>query len=213
ATTDVHSAVELDPEDVGLSREVVASTPLTRTVEGDLGMRWSAVSTTTEAIRAGLADDSLIEPARRRQADPAYLPDSPAERDADESLATAAVVLALRRHAGRSQVVVGPDGRVVERSGRDLRGVGLLVGSGGVLRVSEPATAERILGAATGPTPEGWQQPEQPGVVVDRDCVLAAVGLLADQYPRAAESLAAHILGPEQPAPPHAAATAEAGGR
>ena len=34
------------PEDAGLSREVVATTPVTRTVEGDLGMRWSAVATT-----------------------------------------------------------------------------------------------------------------------------------------------------------------------
>lgn len=208
ATTDVHSAVELDPEDVRLSREVVASTPLTRTVEGDLGMRWSAVSTTTAAIQAGLADDLLIEPARHRQADPAYLPDSAAERDADEHLATAAVVLALRRHAGRSQVVVGPDGRVVERSGKDLREVGLLVGSGGVLRVMEPATAAHILQGATGPTSEGWQQPEDPVVVVDRDYVLAAVGLLADQNPLAAERLAAHILGlkgPDQPAARHGA--------
>ncbi|MFN7136748.1 MAG: glutamate mutase L, partial [Thermomonas sp.] len=45
-----------------------------------------------------------------------------------------AVGLALRRHAGRSRVVVGPTGRVVERSGRDLREVDLLVGSGGALR-------------------------------------------------------------------------------
>ena len=35
ATTDVHSVVEVDPEDAGLSREVVATTPVTRTVEGD----------------------------------------------------------------------------------------------------------------------------------------------------------------------------------
>src|SRR4051794_33043936 len=45
ATTDVHSVVEVDAEEAQLSREVVATTPLTRTVEGDLGMRWSAVST------------------------------------------------------------------------------------------------------------------------------------------------------------------------
>ena len=51
ATTDVHSVVEVDPDRHadGLSREVVATTPVTRTVEGDLGMRWSAVSTVAEA--------------------------------------------------------------------------------------------------------------------------------------------------------------------
>ena len=49
ATTDVHSVVELDPEEANLSREVVATTPVTRTVEGDLGMRWSATSTVAAA--------------------------------------------------------------------------------------------------------------------------------------------------------------------
>src|SRR6185369_1204621 len=93
----------------GLSREVVATTPVTRTVEGDLGMRWSAVTTVAEA---GL--DDLGAAAARRQQDPAYLPETDDERDADEAIARAAVGIALRRHAGRSRVVVSPEGRVVE---------------------------------------------------------------------------------------------------
>ena len=52
ATTDVHSVVELDPEEANLSREVVATTPVTRTVEGDLGMRWSATSTVAGCRRS-----------------------------------------------------------------------------------------------------------------------------------------------------------------
>ena len=58
ATTDVHSVVELDPEDAGLGREVVATVPVSRTVEGDLGMRWSAVPTVEEGLAAGLLDDA-----------------------------------------------------------------------------------------------------------------------------------------------------------
>ncbi len=149
ATTDVHSVVELDPEDGsvedGLGREVVATTPVTRTVEGDLGMRWSAV-TTVEA--AGLAD--LAEAAVRRHADPAYLPDSDREADVDEAIARAAIGLAMRRHAGRSRVVVSPEGRVVERTGKDLREVDLLVGSGGVLRNGRPGVAGRVLDGSIG---------------------------------------------------------------
>jgi len=57
ATTDVHSVVETDPEDAGLAREVVATVPVSRTVEGDLGMRWSAVPTVAEGLAAGLLDD------------------------------------------------------------------------------------------------------------------------------------------------------------
>jgi uncharacterized protein (TIGR01319 family) len=175
ATTDVHSVVMLDPEDAGLSREVVATTPVTRTVEGDLGMRWSAASTARAAAEAGL---DVPPDAVRRAADPAYLPTGPDERAGDEALAAAAALLAMRRHVGRSRVVVSPEGRVVERSGKDLRAVGLLVGSGGVLRSAETPSVERILGVATGHDPDGWQLPESPDIAVDGDYVLAAAGLL-----------------------------------
>jgi uncharacterized protein (TIGR01319 family) len=181
ATTDVHSVVELDPEESGLAREVVATTPVTRTVEGDLGMRWSAVSTVAEA---GL--DHLAEAAERRRKDPGYLPESQAEIDADEAIARAAIGLALRRHAGRSKVVLSPEGRVVERTGKDLREVDLLVGSGGVLRNGTEGVVGRVLLPATGDHDGGWQLPRAPRVVVDRDYVLAAAGLLAGEHPEAA---------------------------
>ncbi len=184
ATTDVHSVVELDPEEATLSREVVATTPVTRTVEGDLGMRWSATST---VAAAELTD--LTEAAEVRHADPGFLPATDAEYAEDEAIARAAVGLALRRHAGRSQVVVGPDGRVVERTGKDLREVDLLVGSGGVLRHGRPGVEDRVLAGSVGEVEGGWQLPVRPRVVVDRDYVLAAAGLLVERHPEAAYRL------------------------
>ena len=185
ATTDVHSVVELDPEASRLAREVVATTPVTRTVEGDLGMRWSAISTVEAAGR-----DDLHAAAVRRREQPDFLPDDSHERDADLEIAAAAVRIALERHAGRSKVVVSPEGRVVERSGKDLREVDLLVGSGGVLRHGGPDAVRRVLLPATGDAFEGgWQLPRDPEVVVDRDYVLAAAGLLAEQHPLAAHRL------------------------
>ncbi|MGA8246033.1 MAG: glutamate mutase L, partial [Nocardioides sp.] len=109
ATTDVHSVVELDPalrdgsslasSGTGppLDREVVATTRVTRTVEGDLGMRWSAVTTVEAADR-----DDLKAAAARRHDDPGFVPVDDVEADLDEEIAHAAVGLALRRHAGRS---------------------------------------------------------------------------------------------------------------
>ena len=190
ATTDVHSVVRLDPEDAGLSREVVATTPVTRTVEGDLGMRWSARNTWEAGAEAGLVGEDLRPAAVRRTADPAFLPTDPTGLLEDEQIATTAATLALRRHVGRSRVVVDPAGRVVERSGKDLREVDLLVGSGGVLRHAGPGVADRILTSLTGVSPDGWQLPERPSTVVDRDYVLAAVGLLSERRPDAAAALA-----------------------
>jgi hypothetical protein len=235
ATTDVHSVIELDPEDANLGREVVATHPVTRTVEGDLGMRWSAVPVVEAGVdaglleaaragepagaglaeggsrrradpadaglaaaaqrrRAGSADGGLAEAARRRRGDPAYLPDSPLEAAYDEVLATVAATVALRRHAGRQRVVFGPGGRVIERSGKDLREVDLLVGSGGVLRHNGPEVAERILGAVgAGAQEEGWLVPTTARICVDKDYVLAGVGLLAELDPVAAEGLVRRI--------------------
>ena len=195
ATTDVHSVVALDPEEAGLSREVVAVTPVTRTVEGDLGMRWSAVST-VEA--AGL--DDLLDEARRRHDDPGFLPADDAGDAVDEAIARAAVDLALRRHAGRSRVVVSPEGRVLERTGKDLREVGLLVGSGGVLRNGRPGVAERVLAGSLGEQEGGWQLPRAPRVLVDHDYALCAIGLLAEAEPHAAYRLAGRLSGPTAPA-------------
>jgi uncharacterized protein (TIGR01319 family) len=194
ATTDVHSVVRLDAETAGLGRDVVAATPVSRTVEGDLGMRWSATSTATAAVEAGLAAPDLLPAAAARTADPGFLPATTEEAADEERLAAAAVALAVRRHAGRARVVVSPEGRVVERTGKDLRDVDLLVGSGGVLRAADDRTASRIMAAATGESAEGWQQPRAPRVVVDRDHVLAAVGLLADDHPDAATALARTLL-------------------
>ncbi len=195
ATTDVHSVLEPDVSDLdregGLSREVVATVPVSRTVEGDLGMRWSAVPTVEEGIELGLVEEParLRAAAAARRAAPAFLPATDEEWHDDEVIAAAAVGVALRRHAGRRQVAYGAQGRVVERSGKDLRQVDLLVGSGGVLRHHAPEVAARVLRSVTGEQTGGWQLPSSPRVVVDRDYVLAAAGLLAGDHPRAAHAL------------------------
>jgi uncharacterized protein (TIGR01319 family) len=187
ATTDVHSVVDVDPEEAVLAREVVAATAVTRTVEGDLGMRWSAVPTVAAALEAGLVDARLMAAAEARRADPGLVAVAPDDVRADLDIASAAVTLAVRRHAGRQRVVWSPDGRLVERGGRDLREVGLLIGSGGVLRHSTDAEARRVLGAATGDHVEGgWLVPRGPRVAIDHDYVLAAAGLLAGEHPAAA---------------------------
>ena len=198
ATTDVHSVVEIDPEDAGLARQVVAAVPVTRTVEGDLGMRWSASSTVEEGVAAGVLPaeslQSLMAAAEVRRAHPAYLPDDEKEAHHDELIASAAVLLALRRHAGRQQVSFGPDGRVLERTGKDLREVAVLVGSGGILRNNPAEVTDRILSAAVGADVSGgWQLPRAPRLVVDVDHVLAPAGLLADTHPEAAYRLLRRI--------------------
>jgi uncharacterized protein (TIGR01319 family) len=201
ATTDVYSVVEVDPEQAG--RDVVGLVPATRTVEGDLGMRWSAVSTVAEAVVAGFVPTGLEAEAQReaavRQADPGML----AEDGFDLRLAGWAAAVAVRRHAGRAQVRFEHGGagpaRLVERTGTDLREVAVLVGSGGVLRhapdqaAARDALTEHLAGPAA--AEGGWQVPERPRVVLDRDYLLMPAGLLATEHPEAAYALLAGLGG------------------
>jgi len=88
---------------------------------------------------------------------------------------------------------VSPEGRVVERTGVDLREVALMIGSGGVLRHGREGVADRVLGPSVRPDAD-WQLPERARVVVDTDYVLAAAGLLAAEHPDAAYRLVTTLL-------------------
>ena len=167
ATTDVYSALTQ-----GESADVAGTLWRARTVEGDLGMRWSAPGVVAAARAERLAyDPGLDAAAARRADDPAYV----AADDADDTaIAALAATVALRRHA---------------RGGRDLRDVRLVVGSGGVLRHASDADARAVLSAGLSDHAGGWAVPRSPRVVIDTDYVLAAGGLLAADHPNAALSL------------------------
>jgi uncharacterized protein (TIGR01319 family) len=173
ATTDVYSVLapaERDPDVAGTAWHG-------RTVEGDLGVRWSAAGVIEAAaverlpVPAGLADA-----AAAKTADPGLAAD-PAT---DLPLARLAATVAVRRHARRDRA---------GRGGRDLGDVALVVGSGGVLRHAPPGAAEPVLAAVAGDLAGGWPTPRAARVVVDADYVLAPAGLLAADHPVAAAAL------------------------
>ena len=214
ATTDVYSVVERaadgEPDEhegdpgstASTSREVLGTQTVARTVEGDLGVRWSAPGTVAAAVEAGWVEDvaGALSAADRRRRDPGLLARDPAELDMDVRLASWALGLAVRRHAGRARPryeAAGPGRGVwLERHGIDLRQVWLVVGSGGVLRHGlrrVPDSAQRFVSHldAAG----GWQLPRDPAFTVDVDYVWAAAGLLADDLPDVAWSLLASVRG------------------
>ncbi|SCF20747.1 glutamate mutase L [Micromonospora mirobrigensis] len=191
ATTDVYSVLTPDERDTGPGREVAGTLWRARTVEGDLGMRWSAPGVVRAAVEERLLDPGqaadLAAAAAGRAADPGFLPGGDVERAADRRIAALAATVAVRRHAR--------GGATGERGGRDLRDVRLLVGSGGVLRHADPADAGQVLAAVLTDFAGGWPVPRDARPVVDVDYVLAAAGLLAGEHPDAARGLLRHHLG------------------
>jgi len=192
ATTDVYSVVTPDPEEAALHREVVEVMWRGRTVEGDLGVRWSAPGVVSAAVAERLLPEAeavrLVLAAEQRAADPALLPSDAEGRAVDARLAELALTVALRRHA-RPQ-----ESGEVRNPGKDLRGVRLVVGSGGVLRHAGPRALQRILAPAVGDHAGGWKVPDRAALAVDSRYVLAAAGLLAASYPDAAARLLSRTL-------------------
>lgn len=171
ATTDVYSV--LKNEDTA---EVTGVLPAARTVEGDLGMRWSAQG----VMEAAALEKLPCEPVPLEELKPEV-----AAHPADDQIAALAVAIALRRHArGEPLEKGGP-----RRGGRDLRAVQLVVGSGGVFRHRPDDQAMRILSAGLADHAGGYPLPRGPMVTIDKTYILAAAGLLADGHPEAAAVL------------------------
>lgn len=170
ATTDVYSAVPDAASGDDPTGHAVGLDADRRSVEGDLGMRFSAPDVLTEAVAERLLDagacDELCPAARRRSDHVHEVPTAPAEQAVDATLARLASVLAVRRHLRMVDGNLGP------------RGVGLVVLSGGALRHARgERLAEVVEGIATDPVlrPVIRRAP----IVLDADYVLAPAGLLA----------------------------------
>ncbi len=187
ATTDVYSVITPDGEDATLRKDVVGTLWHARTVEGDLGMRWNAVGIVEAAAREGLpVGAALSRYAASVAADPQHLPVGDDEIALDLQLATIASLVAVRRHGRPGAPGAAP---------RPLGDVGLVVGSGGVLRHTTAQQGMRVLAAVTGDHAGGWRVPRSARTAVDVAYLLFAVGLLAEDHPETARALAARVTG------------------
>lgn len=181
ATTDVYSVVAAAGQDAGRAREIVAPLRSARTVEADLGMRWNAEGVLEAADREHLPLSSEARRyAVRVAADPGHLASGADEWDAERQLATVAAMVAMRRH-GRPPAP--------GESPRPLEDVGLVVGSGGVLRHAGARIRRRVLSHVLADHAGGWRVPDRALARVDVDYVLAAAGLLRRVAPDAARGL------------------------
>ncbi len=195
ATTDVHSVVVAEvPEGAD---DVVGVSPATRTVEGDLGMRWSALTTVAAGREAGVLPDSQTDEGKRLDAWVASLTAevlAGAETaDLDDHIATTALAVALQRHAGFSEIAFLGGKRVVIQTGTDIREASLVIGSGGILRANPGHGGELLAEALQSASAPGRMLPRTPRIMVDAQYLLAPIGLLVEQNLAAARRLAENI--------------------
>ena len=195
ATTDVHSICSGESTLGSISADHLPEPHAKRTVEGDLGMRYSALSVLEAAGLEAVACDARLPAIRVESIVRAVnkcvsrLPGDIEDQMVDRALARAAVRIAVSRHAGTVETVHTASGPVVVQRGKDLTDVSAVVGTGGVLAAS--GQPDEILEMALAESGDPFSlKPCKPRLLQDRNHVLYACGLLAAADPEAALTLA-----------------------
>lgn len=192
ATTDIYSIADGMPEHMNTVYKGLPEPYAKRTVEGDIGMRYSIQGIIDTAgideicCLSGLSNDTVLEIVQDLKQNPDKIPNSDNEIEAlDFALASCAVDEAVTRHAGTISETYTLLGKVLVQEGKNLTGVKNVVVTGGSLIHSKRITdiANHALYSAKKPSS---LRPTTADVWVDKRYILAAMGLLSSYYPEAA---------------------------
>lgn len=190
ATTDVHSFCKGEPKGSGVIYRGLPQPHAKRTVEGDLGLRYSLIPLAEALISANLLDfekaqiDSLINDILKDIWDTQSI-----REEFELALSKGAVNLAVKRHCGYLEIVYTPHGTNYVQYGKDLTDIDLVIGTGGPI-VNSNNPKEILEGSLFEPHDSLTLKPKQPQFVLDKGYVLSAIGLLGESYPEIAKGLA-----------------------
>lgn len=190
ATTDVYSMGSGTPKRADVILKGLEEPYAKRTVEGDLGMRYSA-----EGIVKALNEQEiklykekgidLISEAKYRNEHVDMLPTNEHEREVDTELGAICTDIAIGRHAGKMESVYSPMGMLYYQIGKDLTTAKYVIGTGGVI-INNPdpkKILERICCDSKKPLE---LRPKNPTLLLDKEYILSAMGLLSLHEPEAA---------------------------
>lgn len=203
ATTDIYSVAEGLPDDPRTSLKGLPEPYIKRTVEGDIGMRYSirgivdAAGLDRIAETAGLSEERMGRIVDMFAANTDMLPYDEETKAADEALASWAVRTAVTRHAGRLEEVFGIGGLKLVQTGKNLVNVDKFIVTGGSLIHTEHTGRIASYGFYDEEDPESLK-PRACTVLVDRNYIIAAMGLLSEHYPDAALTILKEELTNEQ---------------
>ena len=192
ATTDIYSIAEGMPDHMNTVYKGLPEPYAKRTVEGDIGMRYSIQGIVDAAGMdkicrlSGLTEERVTELVEDLKAHTDKVPTGGDDLEKlDFALASGAVAEAVARHAGTISETYTMLGQTFVQEGKNLTKVKQIVVTGGSLihtRQTEKIAAHALYDPAH---PESLR-PKEAGVWVDRTYILAAMGLLSLHYPQTA---------------------------
>ncbi|NCB03924.1 MAG: MutL protein [Clostridia bacterium] len=191
ATTDIYSIADGMPRDSATVYKGLPEPYVKRTVEGDIGMRYSIHGIVEAAGLARVSQLSGLSEARVQElvdylgVHTDVVPQDAEQEALDFALASLAIETAVARHAGTMEEAYTMMGLAYVQSGKDLRDVRQIVVTGGSL-IHTKRTGDIAAHALYNPAQPVSLRPKEAKIWVDRSYILAAMGLLAEYEPQTA---------------------------
>jgi len=201
ATTDIHSLADGYPRSDNVGRKGIPEPFAKRTVEGDLGLRFNALSILEAAGEKRLLENIRFESSVPIEERIKYLAENtgtvPTEDHdfwLDIGLARVATEIAVERHAGHLEQIYSPYGVSFTQVGKDLTEVKTVIGTGGVFASGrEPLLI--LKGALFSEKEPLSLRPKSPHFFIDSRYILYAIGLLSEKMPDKALRIGKKYLG------------------
>jgi len=187
ATTDIYSMAQGLPSQMNAVLSGLEEPFAKRTVEGDLGMRYSALGvletfTESEIHQLSLKNINLLDACTKRNHDIEMIPITDMDKKIDDILAKRSVEVATSRHVGTLKGVYTPMGMMYHQTGKDLTQTTYYIGTGGSIIHSEDPVSILKHGAKLTSKPMELR-PHRPKYLLDQLYILSAMGLLSMDYP------------------------------
>ncbi len=188
ATTDVYTITDGHPSKPGAVLKGLPEPYAKRTVEGDIGMRYSAHGIVEDAGIArvcelsGLSEEKVEEILELISTHTDTLPNTDEVRRFDYALASLAIEIAVTRHAGTIEEVFTPMGLIYSQVGKDLTKLNCVIATGGSI-IHTTNTKDIVSHAMFSPRTPNSLKPLNAEIYIDRSYILASMGLLSEHYP------------------------------
>lgn len=192
ATTDIYSIADGMPDQMNTVYKGLPEPFAKRTVEGDIGMRYSiqgivdAAGLDRIAKLSSLSKPRITELVEDLKQHTNKVPNGDVELESlDYALASMAIEEAVKRHAGTIEETYTLMGKTFLQEGKNLTNVKNIVVTGGSL-IHTKRTGQIAAHALYSPMQPASLRPMKADVWVDRTYILAAMGLLSGYYPQVA---------------------------
>ena len=188
ATTDMYSMSTASAKRSDVVIKGLEEPYAKRTVEGDLGMRYSALGVLKALTKEEIIlinEDENVDMEKEltfRNDHVEVVFDDDHQSKVDLIIGGICVDKSMARHVGKMEEVYTPMGLVYNQTGKDLTKIEYVIGTGGILVNSKDP--KKILSKVLGNKKTYLElRPENPRYLLDKDYILASMGLLSEIEP------------------------------